>query len=66
MDLDVVLLREVGDMVDGLAEQVHIVVIEWSGYPVKSFYCIEIQHIVVQNSVKFLPILQKRQKAMQK
>ena len=45
MYLDAILFRHFCGIIHCLVQQVHVVVIERSGYLVKFFYCIKIQHL---------------------
>ena len=53
-------------MVNRLAEQFHVVKIEWCGDIVESLYSVDVHHIAWYISVKFLPCRKNRGKRLQK
>ena len=66
MNLDVVLLSKFRNMIYRLAEEIHVVEVERCRNLVESLYCIDIQHIDLSVSVKFLTCLKIRGKRLQK
>ena len=66
MYLYVVLLSKFRYMVNGLAEKLHVIIVEWSRDLVKLLYCIDVQHNILILVVESLRHLKNRGKTVAK